>query len=635
MDPERGERRTVTSTFRRFLAAGYALLGRIQGPACIQSAGVFRQAAGPRCAAVLICAAMAACATQTSDLPAAAAVSGLVDAAPRIAVATAYAPEMAALLPDLDNGEEHRLNGVSFWTGELSGQPVVLFKTGVSLVNATMNTQLLIDHFNIRHILVSGVAGGLDPSLSVGDVTVASSWAQYNEGAFLRETSPGQYRPHPGVEPILPAFEFMGTRAVRIARDGDPAPEPKLWFDADPGLIDIAERAATQIQLRQCDDTGLCLPGIPKVVTGGRGVTGSTFMDNARFREYLFETFEAQVVEMETAAIAMVAYANDIPYLAFRSLSDLAGGGNAAENEITAFEHLAAENAAILVHAYLKAYGDVSSSAGLAPPRPAGPAACEIHYSTMPFEPKPLGEARIRKLKAYLSAPAAREEFLKRFEVLSLQIARAMAPDWPLDGRVRINLVWGGYNGGVGQSLSMALDATTAEERAQVTRIGAGLGYVFFQQSVALECREPARGLAETSAFILEESGERDVLSPQTLKSVYGMMMAHEEDQLTRGFTYYPETDEFLVLDLTAAGARARPVMDRILLDLNRFAPEAGMSLAETRRWIRFPFNDWLTSPNGETYIETGLTGEDLALLDKLRGVYLAEIDSLPAPPLQ
>ncbi|MEL7283271.1 MAG: hypothetical protein AAGJ68_02120, partial [Pseudomonadota bacterium] len=33
-----------------------------------------------------------------------------------------------------------------------------------------------------------------------------------------------------------------------------------------------------------------------------------------------------QVVEMETSAIATVAYANTVPYIGFRSLSDLAGG---------------------------------------------------------------------------------------------------------------------------------------------------------------------------------------------------------------------------------------------------------------------------------------------------------------------
>lgn len=582
-----------------------------------------------RIVALAVSISVAACTSLPPDAPAAAVLTeGKSESLARIAVATAYDPELAALLPDLSNSTEHRLNGVSFWTGELSGQPVVLFKTGVSMVNATMNTQLLLDHFNISHILVSGVAGGLDPSLSVGDVTVPASWAQYNEGAYLRETSPGTYTPHPGVEPVLPAFGFMGTRAVRIARDADPQPQPKLWFDADPQLLAIAERVSGDIQLKQCDAEGLCLPNAPKVVPGGRGVTGSTFMDNGRFREYLFDTFDAQVVEMETAAIAMVAYANDVPYIAFRSLSDLAGGGNAAENEITAFEHLAAENAAILVHAYLEAYG-AGESAETQPTGPQ-PATCEIHYSTLPIEPKPMGPARTEQLRAHLTETSAQQAFLTRFDALSLRIANAMAKESPLDPDTEVKLVWGGYAGSVDPSLTMTLAAPTPEARDLATRIGAALGYVFFQQSVAIECLAPADGLSEAAALILTEEGNRDVLSSETLRSVYGMMIGQDGGNTQQGFTYYPGSDAFLVLDLGPSEG-ARPVMNRVLRDLGQFAPDAGLKLTESKRWIKFPFNDWLTSPNGEKYIEAGLTEADTVLLTDLRGEYFRAIDALPS----
>lgn len=279
---------------------------------------------------------------------------------PRIAVATAYGPELAALLPLLEDPTEYELNGVSFWTGNLGSQPVVLFKTGVSVVNATMNTQLLLDHFNVSHILVSGVAGGLDPDLSIGDVTVPDRWAKFDEATYLRETAPGTYTAPPGLEPVVPPYSFIGTRGARIANASDPAPAPRLWFEADPGLVAIAKDAAAHVSLEQCDSNGLCLPEVPEVVTGGSGVTGSIFMDNRDFREYLHSAFGADVVEMETAAIAMVSYANGVPYIAFRSLSDLAGGGQANENEIRAFERLAARNSAAFVLAYLETYSDLS-----------------------------------------------------------------------------------------------------------------------------------------------------------------------------------------------------------------------------------------------------------------------------------
>ena len=58
---------------------------------------------------------------------------------------------------------------------------------------------------------------------------------------------------------------------------------------------------------------------------------------------------------METAAVGMVAYANGVPYIAFRSLSDLAGGGQ-GENEMRTFMNIAADNAAKVLLAFLAAW---------------------------------------------------------------------------------------------------------------------------------------------------------------------------------------------------------------------------------------------------------------------------------------
>ncbi|MBW8718458.1 MAG: hypothetical protein JF629_22185, partial [Variovorax paradoxus] len=66
----------------------------------------------------------------------------------------------------------HSVNGVEFTTGTLEGKPVVLFLSGISMTNATMNTQLVLDRFRVTHIVFSGIAGGVNPQLHVGDVTV-------------------------------------------------------------------------------------------------------------------------------------------------------------------------------------------------------------------------------------------------------------------------------------------------------------------------------------------------------------------------------------------------------------------------------------------------------------------------------
>ena len=73
-------------------------------------------------------------------------------------------------------------------------------------------------------------------------------------------------------------------------------------------------------------DEALCVKQLPQLRVGGRGVSATVFLANAQYRTYLHEVLNAQTFEMETAALAHVAYANSVPYIAFRSLSDLAGG---------------------------------------------------------------------------------------------------------------------------------------------------------------------------------------------------------------------------------------------------------------------------------------------------------------------
>jgi adenosylhomocysteine nucleosidase len=58
---------------------------------------------------------------------------------------------------------------------------------------------------------------------------------------------------------------------------------------------------------------------------------------------------------MESAAVAHVATVNGVPFVIFRSLSDLAGGGP-GENEIGTFFQLAANNSAKMMLEFLSAW---------------------------------------------------------------------------------------------------------------------------------------------------------------------------------------------------------------------------------------------------------------------------------------
>jgi adenosylhomocysteine nucleosidase len=72
-----------------------------------------------------------------------------LDDTPRIAVISAFEPELKLLLSRLEGPARHSVNGVEFTTGTLEGKPVVLFLSGISMTNATMNTQLVLDRFRV------------------------------------------------------------------------------------------------------------------------------------------------------------------------------------------------------------------------------------------------------------------------------------------------------------------------------------------------------------------------------------------------------------------------------------------------------------------------------------------------------
>ena len=275
----------------------------------------------------------------------------LLDAVPRTAVMSAYPPEWAFLRLLLVEPKEYTVERTLFVTGTIEGRPVVLFLSGVSMVNAAMTTQQALDHFTIQRIVFSGIAGGVDPGLDLGDVVVPEAWSEYLEAVFAREEEDGSYtlpsyaaRPEENFGMIFPQpVELPNARAQ---------PELRTWFAVDPELLAIARKLAGSVPLKSCAGDA-CLDRPPQIVVGGNGVSGQAFVDNKEFRLYVRKAFSAAVVDMESAAVAHVAYVNRKPFIAFRSLSDLAGGGR-GENEMDTFFQLAADNAGTVVRAFLR-----------------------------------------------------------------------------------------------------------------------------------------------------------------------------------------------------------------------------------------------------------------------------------------
>jgi adenosylhomocysteine nucleosidase len=316
-------------------------------------------------------------------LPTAAAPKCAGDCAPRIGIVSAFGAEADLLVAETQSRRTQTIAGQRFTTGVLRGNRVVIVLSGVSMVNAALTTQRLVDHFRIERLVLSGIAGGIDPARRVGDVIVPESWAMPME----------VYWSHDDVLPSpCGAPGELGCLGLRIARPDGSSPSSyrglvvrenrvtsaqsgaagEFVFDyrVDPSMLAVArslapalDRCGPKARSASGIDPKLCVAAQPDVVVGGRGVSGTAFVADAAYRSYLFEQLHAQCVDMETAALAHVARANGVPFIAFRSLSDLAGaeGFNADVAALFA-SGLAERNAAAVTLAFLAAWREHARS---------------------------------------------------------------------------------------------------------------------------------------------------------------------------------------------------------------------------------------------------------------------------------
>jgi adenosylhomocysteine nucleosidase len=236
-----------------------------------------------------------------------------------LAVMSAYSPELTGLLAEIKLRDTCTIEGSTCYVGTLGGNEIILMLSGIGLESAAAATRTLLDSFTVRGIVFSGIAGGINPELKIGDVTVASQWG-WADGP-------------------------LGT-------DDD-----GFWMPVDPGMLAVASKVSREVKLGRCTPDSVCLDRTPIVVVGGNGVSNSFFVDDRLYREWLWDTFRASAVDMETYAVARIAHERGVPFVAFRSLSDLAGGGPGV-NQIEIFFQLAADNAAAVVMAFLEAWAE-------------------------------------------------------------------------------------------------------------------------------------------------------------------------------------------------------------------------------------------------------------------------------------
>jgi adenosylhomocysteine nucleosidase len=302
----------------------------------------------------------------------------LTECSPRFAVVSAFGGEADLLLAETTQIHKYEINGNEFATGVLRGNRVLIVLTGVSIENAAMVTQLMIDHFRVHHILVNGISGGLDPTTSVGDVIIPDKWAFPLEGFWNGDSKVPSPCGPPGdlscvglqLSPITrsdnsdyqittesgPVGTGFFMRDTFIRTRANPQGEYKFDYAVDPAMFKVAQ-TINPVLLRCSPKTpGFCVPAQPVIRRGGRGLTGPIFLANANYRDYVFNISHSQTIDMETTAVAHVAFANHIPFLAFRSLADMSAGFDPEEGLFAS--ELAIANSSAVALAFLDAWAD-------------------------------------------------------------------------------------------------------------------------------------------------------------------------------------------------------------------------------------------------------------------------------------
>ncbi len=204
---------------------------------------------------------------------------------------------------------ETKIAKIIFYQGLMSGQQIVLCKSGVGKVNSAVCTQILIDKFQVDKIIFTGVAGALHPDLNIGDIVISTIAQQYDIDASPLGFEKG----------FIPYSE-------------------KSIFEADNELINIALKASEEVS-----DVN---------IISGKILSGDQFIADVGLAKELYEKFKGLCTEMEGAAVAQVCNMNNIPFVIVRSMSDKAD--HSANVNFSEFAKFAADRSYLIVDKMLR-----------------------------------------------------------------------------------------------------------------------------------------------------------------------------------------------------------------------------------------------------------------------------------------
>lgn len=197
----------------------------------------------------------------------------------KLAIMGAMEEEIEPLLAYFDNVQVVEFAKNKYYEVEYNGLNIVVAYSKIGKVFASLTAATLIEKFGCDMLLFSGVAGGINPQLNIGDLIIADKLCQHD---------------------------------LDITAFGHPCgyvPGGNIFVETSKELNAIAKIVAQENNIK---------------VIEGTIATGDQFVHSNERKTFIENNFNADALEMEGASVAVVCDALNVPCFILRAISDTA-----------------------------------------------------------------------------------------------------------------------------------------------------------------------------------------------------------------------------------------------------------------------------------------------------------------------
>lgn len=207
-----------------------------------------------------------------------------------ILIQGAMEEEISYIKEKLEEIEEINIHGYIFYKGKIKDCPIVLSKTQIGIINATLATFIGITEFSPFMVINQGVAGGSKSEVHKGDIVIGESVININS---FQTSYKDEKEGSNSIEWELKTFK-EGTDELVV-------------LNANKELVNIVEKELQDKQIKY---------------HLGRIGSGDVWNEEKDRILHLSEKYQILCEDMETIACYQVAQKLEIPVIGIRAISN-------------------------------------------------------------------------------------------------------------------------------------------------------------------------------------------------------------------------------------------------------------------------------------------------------------------------